>query len=480
MRFAAAFVATLLVAADAEAQLAELKDGIPVGAWTFYPSVDVRVRGEYRRNPVDVGGAVYDRTAVQALARDSLLPGVVRVDPAVSDLWLLSERARLGLRVDWEVLGASLVLQDARVLGVTPGAASDVGLGSFEPYEAWIDVRSSVVDPTLRVRLGRQAVRWGDGRLLGDDDWSPRGRALDGITAHVRAGDFDVEALAALVATPGPVPPPYAPNDRRAAAFDTEGTGAQLYGIDGIWHIHPLFGIELTGLARIARDPLPAELWRGDTLVVDLRLFGEQRGVEYAVEGAFEGGSIAAFEGYEEPKPNVLAFAVAGHVAWQTALPADFRFAARGAYASGHSGDPRDATFGRFDPILPTTHELQGMMGLYGWSNLIEAAGEVSAKPHDIVTASAGYAFVGLAEPGDRWTTASLVPVGAAPLNESIVLGHEIDVGLRVEPWDFASFGALYGSMVLGEGGKAILDAAGRGGGDLLHYALLEARLQAP
>jgi alginate export protein/uncharacterized protein DUF1302 len=471
---AAGLLATLLGSLQAAAQLEELKDGIAVGEWTFYPSFELRVRGEYWHDPAQYGGLLFGQAAVQAMSHDSLLPEP-GFTPAVDDVFLVSERARLGIRVGWDVLGANLVLQDSRAYGASPGTTTGFGFGTFEPYEAWLDARTSVVDPTLRVRAGRQRVRWGDGRLLGDDDWSARGRSLDALTAHVRAGDVDVEALGALVSLPGS-----AAAAGPSLAYAPGGTGAQLYGIDGIWRIHPLFGIELTGLARMVRDPVPVQLWRGDTFVADLRLFGEQRGVDYAVEGAFEGGSVAAFADYPEPKPNVLAFAVAGHVAWQTALPGDFRFAARGAYASGHSSDPRDETFGRFDPILPTTHEHQGMMGLYAWSNLIEAGAEVSAKPHEMLTASAGYTFVGLAEPADRWTAADLTPVGEAPDNESIVIGHEIDLGLRVDPWDYVSLGALYGLMVLGEGGNAILLASGRGDLDLLHYGLLQATVHAP
>jgi hypothetical protein len=87
---------------------------------------------------------------------------------------------------------------------------------------------------------------------------------------------------------------------------------------------------------------------------------------------------------------------------------------------------------------------------------------------------------VGLAEPNDRWTTAALLPVGAAPNNESHILGHEVDVVARVEPWTFASFSAGYGLMVLGDGGRAILASAGRGEPELLHYGMVQAAIHAP
>ena len=481
-----ALAVVTLASSTASAQLEELREGIPVGEWTFYPSLEVRVRGEYRRDPVDVGGDVYARTAVQHEGYQSSAPTVVRRDPAVSDLWLASERVRLGLGVELHVLSARLVLQDARVLGIAPGLPSAVdvgGLGTIEPFEAYLDVRTDVDDPTLRVRLGRQQLRWGDGRLVGESDWSARGRSLDAARMMFDFGEVDVQVLAAMLAAPGPVPPPYgalslqqAQPDGTTPAQNAEGTGAQLYGLDGVWHIHPLFGLELTALARVARDPLPADLERNDTYTLDGRVFGEHRGFEYAAEGAYQLGRVA---GYGENR-DLSAFAFAGRVDWQTALPGKFRFGAHGGYASGDDSQGTGSSQGRFDPILPTSHEHHGMMDLYAWSNVIEAGGAVSARPHDDLTARAAYTFVGLAQPGDRWSTGYLNPVGAAADNESRMLGHEVDLSLALEPWEGVSFAGGYGMFILGDGGKAILDAAGRGGHDLLHYGFVQAELVAP
>ncbi len=480
-----AALAVTLTSTQVAAQLEPLDEGLAIGEWTFYPSVEVRVRGEYRRTPVDVGGDAYARTAVQHEGYLSAAPTVLRRDPQVADLWLVSERARLGVAVEHQVLLARLVLQDARVLGLAPGSAAggDVGgMGVFEPFEAYVDVRTDVDDPTLRVRLGRQRVRWGDGRLLGESDWSARGQTLDALRFMFDFGEIDVQLLAAMLAPPGPVPPPHAAHSLQLAqnddgsAVNGEGTGAQIYGLDAVWHVHPLFGLELTALTRVARDPLPAQLERSDTHTLDGRVFGEHRGFSYAAEGAYQLGRVASYG----VNRDLSAFAFAGRVGWQTALPGDFRFAARGGYASGDDSQGTGSSLGRFDPILPTQHQHHGSMDLYSWSNLIEAGGEVAARPHDDLEMKAGYTFVGLAQPNDRWSTAYLTPVGAAPDNTSRVLGHEVDVSMNLSPWDGVSFIGGYGLFILGEGGKAILEAAGRNGGDLLHHGYVQAELKAP
>lgn len=474
-------LALLVPARRAHAQLEPLEDGISVGAWTFFPTLELRLRGEYRRSPVDTGGDVYERVAVQADGFRSASPAVIRRDPSVGDQWLVSERARLGLMVQWQLLRADVVLQDARVWGVAPGAPAEVdagGLGSFAPHEAWLDVRDDAADPIVLVRLGRQTLQWGDGRLVGDSDWAPRGGSLDAALLRLFLGPVDVSAMGALLAPPGHLPP-----DARNGASSPEaiGSGAQLYGLDAAWPIVPLFGVELTTLARVARDPLPSRLTPSDTFTLDGRVFGDHRGVRYGVEGAYQLGTVEGFG----VNRDVRAFAAAGAVEWQTALPGAFRFAARGAYASGDDSNGQESgqdteKLTRFDPIAPDVHDNHGLAGLYAWSNLIEGAGEVSARPVDELLVGAGYAFVGLAEPNDRWTTASLVAVGAAPDNTSRVLGHELDVRVEVVPWAPLHLLGGYGLMVLGDGGRSILALAGRGDPKLLHYGVLEVGLVVP
>src|ERR1700733_10588366 len=73
-RLSIAGAAALAIAASpapAAAQASVLSDSIVVGAWTFRPTLEVRVRGEYRRHPFDVGGDTYASTAVLAEAYQS-------------------------------------------------------------------------------------------------------------------------------------------------------------------------------------------------------------------------------------------------------------------------------------------------------------------------------------------------------------------------------------------------------------------------
>lgn len=465
-------LALVLAPAGAAAQAPPLSDSVVLGAWTFRPSVELRTRGEVRQHPIDTGGDAYRSTAVLAEGVETSQMPVAGASPAVETQWLIAERARLGVTVDRGPLTGVLTMQDARLWGTPEGAFLDAGeasLPSTAPYEAYIDLHTRS-GRRVFARLGRQRVAWGDGRLLGESDWSFTPRSLDAARLGLQLGDVDLEVLAALLAAPGNAPPSAA--GTRAPA---EGTGAQLYGLDVVWHAAPLLQIELTALARVVREPRPRWLTSGDTYVLDARISGDRRGFRYAVEGAYELGRVAT---YDENR-DLGALALAARAELETALPGHLTFGARGAYASGDEGslEPGE-TQRRFDPILPDEHTNHGPMGLYAWSNLIEAGGTVRVRPLDELSFTAGYTFAALASPEGRWVTAQLLPVGADPDNKERTLGHELDAAFSLQPWEPLRVELGYGLFLFGDGARAILAEAKRPA-DLQHWGYLQATLTA-
>jgi hypothetical protein len=326
-------------------------------------------------------------------------------------------------------------------------------------------------------RVGRQRVVWGDGRLLGESDWSPSPRALDAARFGFQVSDFDVELMAALLIPPGTYTAP--PTDAGSpSALSTRSTGAQLYGLDVKWRFLPLLNAELTGLARISRSYYAfgsPPLTPGDTYVIDARIFGDRRGFQYAVEGAYELGRVASYE----VNRDVSAFAVAARASLETALPAHLTFNLHGAYASGDGGDGSNpgATLTRFDPILPDEFANHSPMGLYGWSNIIEAGAGVKATPTEELTLQAGYRFAAFASKG-RWITSSLLEVGDVTAEGFPILGHEIDAAVTFTPWDPIEFKAGYGLFLFGDAAKSL--ASDPSGSGMQHWAFLQTLVRAP
>ncbi len=479
---AAIGLSSALLTAGAAAQVSPLPDSYVVGAWTFRPTVEVRIRGEYRRHPVDVGGDVYSPTAVLYEDTGSTLPKVTSTQPAVRDQYFVAERARLGLAVDRGPVTAAVTLQDARIWGdQTLGlvAPSEPSLPSFAPYETYLDVHTQA-GRRVFLRVGRQKVSWGDGRLLGANDWSSTGRSLDAARFGFQVGDFDVELLASMLAAPGR----YGTGDTVATIAGgtatppmvslTEGSGAQLYGVDAVWHALPLLNLEVTGLARIVRDPTPTTLTPSNTFVVDGRISGDRRGVRYALEGAYELGQVAAVGDLRD----LRAFALAARLGWETALPAHLTFGAEAAYASGDQGDAK-GTIRRFDPILPDEHTQLSPMSLFAWSNLLLVGGTVGLHPLDELGLLAGYRYAALAQPEGRWTTAALAPVGAAATNGARSLGHEIDAAVKITPWRAFEIETGYGLFLAGSGAEAILAKVERPA-TVQHWAYLQTTVRIP
>ena len=198
---------------------------------------------------------------------------------------------------------------------------------------------------------------WARKLLASDAPGSASAFSNRGVDFTNRAADINPEDIETMVVLKGP-------------------EAAALYGIDAAWHILPLLHVELTGLARITREPFPSTLTPSDTYVVDARVFGDHRGFHYAVEGAYELGKVASY-GTERTHQ---AFAFAARVGLETSLPAHLAFNAEGAYATGDDGT-FDGTQKRFDPLFPDQRAYLSPMSAFAWSNLIMGGGNVSARP---------------------------------------------------------------------------------------------------
>ncbi len=411
---------------------------IAVGDWQLTPLLQVRTRGEYRHAPVDLGG---DGT------------------PAVSDALVALERSRLGLGAERGAVRAQVTLQSAAAWGAIPPTATLAGgqpgpaLGAYETY---VEAHTSAARPSF-VRLGRQAITWGEGRLLGAADWSPTGRSLDALRGVLAVGPFDFELLGALLAARAPLGTSFA---------DTAGPasgGEELTGGRALWAIGPWLKLELYALGRITQSgatSLGASRFTfarasGETYVGSLRAFGEWRGWQYGAEGAYEFGRASSLGATRS------AFAEAAHVArtFDTlALSPTLRIG--GAYASGDDGG---GTYKQFDPLLPDVHTWHGAMDIFAWSNLVEGNARLSVVPWTDTTLWLEYRYARLAQPSGDWLNAYLGVVGRAPNSGQADLGHELDLAFEWRPWPVVGLVAGYSVLLLGDGARTIMAAEQRG-----------------
>jgi hypothetical protein len=424
-RAIAAGLAATTWAATAGAQVnAAAPETIAVGDFQLAPLIDVRVRGEYRHD----------------------LDGVDRA--------MAIERARIGLDMVHGPLEARVVVQDARAIDLTVGDSFIEGPEAQAltgAYEAWVEARTGSVHPSF-VRVGRQPITWGEGRLLGEADWSPTGRSLDAVRARLAIDELAVEALAAAVEAPS----------RNFFATDAY---AALLGGRFQWTLDPIFAIELYGLARLGyyNPPDPISFngsVQGQTLTGAARLHGERSSWTWGVEGAYQFGHV---DRVTRPGP---VFFSGRRAAWAAALHVAHTFDTVGwtpsvalgaAYATGDDGG---LTYRAFDPLLPDVHTWHGMMDLFAWTNEEEVSARMSIVPWNDGLVAAEYRYARMPQPGgDEWRSGYLVTIGSAQGNTRADLGHEIDVWAHWSPWPALGLDAGYSVFVAGGGARAILDA---------------------
>ncbi len=411
--------------AGASAQVAApAPDRLAIGDWRLAPVLEARSRGEYRWD-------------LDAQHRGFLV-----------------ERARLGLDVERSAFEARVVLQDARVWDLAggndqlwePGAVA-----STEAFEAWGEVHSNSIRPAF-LRVGRQPVTWGEGRLLGASDWAPRARSLDAVRALLPVGDGAFELLGASI-----------PDD----ALGIQAVG-ELFGARGEWVYRPLFAVEAYVLARLAHAANNNDLSvRGQTYTGALRLHGDGHAWAWGVEGAYQLGRAEDVNGGEDR----AAWAAAAHVGHTfehvSGLPT-IRVAA--SYATGDDGS---GTYHAFDQMLPDVHVWHGAMDLFGWSNQAEVSARVAVSPLADTVAAVEYRYARLVQPGDAWRTDYLVQIGRVPANTRADLGHEVDAVFAWSPWLSLELTAGYSLLLLGDGARAVLAATVPGSGppSVSHYA---------
>ncbi len=441
-----AFASTGVARAQMAPAAPAAPDRLSVGDWRLVPVVEVRVSGEGRH---DLDGA---------------------------DHGSLVERARLGAEAERGPVGVRLVLQDARVWNLGAGSAplgQPGGLAQTGAYEAWVDAHTDGARPDF-LRVGRQAVTWGEGRLLGASDGSPTGRTLDAARARLVLGDWGFEVLGASLSDPQ--------STTGAAVPQAYG---ELAGGRVEWAFDPLLAVEAYGLLRWAQDqPVSAleDSVKGSTYTAALAAHGDTRAWSAATtwswgaEGALQLGHADALA------LDRLAWAGAAHVGAsldRVLLRPSMRLS--GSVASGADGGSKYAAF---DPLLPDVHTLYGAMDLFAWSNVVEASARVAIEPLPDATASIEYRYVRQEQAGGAWRNDYLAtvatPAGNAGGKASAELGHEIDASMRWSPWTPVELALGYSLLVVGDGARGLLAAEHVFAPDLAHMGFGKVTLRLP
>ncbi len=251
-------------------------------------------------------------------------------------------------------LRLSFQAQDSRVFFTNVSPLPSSQQDPIDLRVGFVQVGRSEESP-VRLRVGRQPLDFGEGRLVADPNWSNVGRSFDAARLTLQSRGIRIDAFA--------------------------GTSDKIY-IDGLATLTP--GEHFDGLYTSFNQVIPKAVvepyvfWKMEHKVkgeqiktgnLDEKTFGIRwvgklpLRLDYGMETVLQRGSSAT-----EP---ISAWAT--HLVTGITLP-DTRHLPR-LYAEFNrgSGDesPKDGVHGAFDVLFPSTHDKFGLADQFGWTNLL-------------------------------------------------------------------------------------------------------------
>lgn len=338
------------------------------GFWNGRLVIDLeeRIRGEVRENNRDFDSSLHDDN---------------------DDSWLLS-RFRVGLAckpVSWLTIYGQA--QDSREAfsdrANIPGVRGAEGDDIFDLRQAYIALGNLKKFPLL-LTIGRQAVSYGDNRLVADSRWGNFGRTFDAVRLRFEEPHYWIEGFAMR------------PVQIERHEFNASDAEDNFFG--GYFSTDFVPG-QTTDFYVFCRqkddnqpdlDPTnkldPEGTWNGPAArfaTIGARVKSKPDTLhawDYTAELAYQVGDLYATD-LESARFALSAFALhvaGGYTAKQ--LPWKPRFGLEYDFASGDS-DPTDGNSGSFQNLFPSNHDKYGFMDEFSWRNIHDLRFQANARP---------------------------------------------------------------------------------------------------
>ena len=269
---------------------------------------------------------------------------------------------RTSLKLDWkpnDTYSGVIDLRDARTFGQERGAAGIGGntitnQGNVDLYEGYVDYHpDKAKDRTLR--MGRQALVFGDQRLVGALDWTNYGRAFDGLRYTTKRGKATVDLLWMTVA------------DLTLAAAGATGRDDQdLFGVHSTWKLEE-HSLDLYMLGFKDRVQLNARSQTGIAGAQDFWTYGlrakgplARKRLDYTLEVARQSGDFSTDSLEAWASALVLGRNLDPKGRDRVELEFDYSPGDRAALGERHT----------FQNLFPTNHIHYGIADRMSWQNM--------------------------------------------------------------------------------------------------------------
>jgi Alginate export len=354
----------------------------------------------------------------------------------ISDFYLL-DRLRVKVTVQpepWLLFHGEV--QDARIFFNHHTPNGNPFEDTWTLWEGYAQVGSSTAG-WADVVAGRQALLFGDERVIGPSNWLNVGRTFNVARIDLHHSDYKVSVIASSVV----------PGD--STELHSVVPGNNLYGVYGsVENIIPKATVEPYVLWRVApsSSALSETLGRGHLHEVTMGLHWKgalPADFDYDTEFDWQTGSLGAsairawagYAGFGKTFPNAAA------------APRVFM---EGNYASG-TKNPAGRDWNTFDQLYPSNHDKFGFADQVGRRNLVQFRVGVQEEPTKNWKLKQTLEGYWLATSHDNFYASSgAIAVPAHP-GASPHIGNELDLAAEYQWGEGLSFGFGYARLFAGQ-----------------------------
>jgi len=382
------------------------------------------------------------------------------------DAWLLN-RFRFGLTFapnSWVKLYGQT--QDSRESFSerpnVPGLNGADGDDHWDLRQAYIALGDLKKFP-LQVTIGRQAITYGDARLVADSRWGNFGRTFDAARVRFEEPHFWVEGFF--------MRPVQIERGQFNESDSADNFGGAYFSTDWL----PFQTSDLYVFYRDKKDNQPdlsptntidpQGSWNGPAarfVTIGARFKSNPKKLgpwDYSGEFVYENGDLWQTDRNSKRFDlSAFALAVSGGYTFKDCLWTP-RVGMEYDFASGDD-DPNDNDSHSFQNLFPSNHDKYGLMDEFGWRNLHDLRFQLSAKPSKKVDLEFHYHAFWLANTDDFWfrnngisTLRTRTPDGrdVRTIGANNFAGHELDFIVAVEPIPHVKVSTGYSHFFAGQ-----------------------------
>jgi len=298
----------------------------------------------------------------------------------------------------------------------------------FDLYQGYLDFQD-ILDLPLEIKIGRQEMKYGKGRLISSSTWANRLTSFDAGILRFKKNGFYADAFYGQIVQYDEIRFNNSSKDLSIkgiyCGYQAEKDAPQ-YEAYYINNINVASSNDVHRHTTGARTVLPVGMgWTAD------------------LEGCYQFG--------EEGPKDVSAYALHADAsrtfedaAWKPKVAIEYN------YASGDKNS-KDNKINTFVPVYQTTHDPYGLMDFFKWQNMQEFACRITLQPvKKFKVIPEAHCFF-LANTDDYWYTSSgsklRTPING---NADSYAGTELSLVLKYEPRDYIALETGYAHFIAG------------------------------